>query len=73
MLRKLGAILAIIGVSTGIGYVLYWVFGVAYDTIPTPLKVAIVCVGLGFVILLTSILRERMAASREEDFKGVER
>ncbi len=73
MLQKIGALLAVLGIGVGTGYVLYWVFGVAYDAIPTPLKIAIVCVGLGLLILLGSILRERMAAAKEEDFGGVER
>lgn len=72
-MQKIGAILALLGFGIGAGYVIYWVFGVAYDTIPFPLKIAIIAVGLGLIILLLSIIRERHAASRDEDFKGVDK
>lgn len=70
---KAGAALALLGIAVGLGYVVYWFFGVAFDQIPFPLKIAIVAVGLGIVLLLLSILRERMAASKKEDFKGVDK
>ncbi|MEE8470587.1 MAG: hypothetical protein V3S51_04585 [Dehalococcoidia bacterium] len=72
-MQKVGASLALVGLGIGAGYVLYWVFGVAYDAIPFPLKIAIIAVGLGLIVLLLSVMRERHAASKDEDFKGVDK
>lgn len=68
----LGSAFVLIGAGIGLGYLLYWVFGVAYDTIPLPLRIAVIAVGTGVVLLLLFVMRDRYKASKDEDFKGVD-
>lgn len=68
----LGSAFVLIGAGIGLGYLLYWVFGVAYDTIPLPLRIAVIAVGTGVVLLLLFIMRDRYRASKDEDFDGVD-
>jgi hypothetical protein len=67
-----GAALILLGAGIGLGYLLYWVFGVAYESIPVPLRIAIVAVGIGVILLLLFIMRDRYRASKEEDFGGMD-
>lgn len=70
-MRILGAFLLICGFVVAIGYLLYWFFS-AVD-IPLPFKIAIAVAAMGVLLLLISIGRERYRASKEEEFKEVER
>jgi membrane protein implicated in regulation of membrane protease activity len=69
----LGAFLLIAGCVVGIGYLLYWFFSAVADVIPLPLKVAIAAAAIGLLLLLASIVRDRLKASKAEDFQEVDR
>ena len=70
-MRVLGAFLLACGFLVAIGYLLYWFFSDV--DIPLPFKIAIAAAAIGFLLLLISIGRERYKASKEEEFKEVER
>jgi len=72
-MRLLGAFLLVCGFLVAIGYLLYWFFSAVAESLPLPLKIAIVAAAIGFLLLLISIGRERYKASKEEEFKEVER
>jgi membrane protein implicated in regulation of membrane protease activity len=72
-MRKLGAFLVIGGCSVATGYLIYWFLAAVAESIPLPLKIAIAAATIGLLLLLVSISRERSKASKEEDFKEVER
>jgi membrane protein implicated in regulation of membrane protease activity len=73
-MRKLGAILLIGGIGVAAGYLLYWFFSAVAESIPTPLKVAIVAAAIGLLLLVLSIIRDRLKASKEEEaFREVQR
>ena len=73
-MRKLGAILLTGGICVAAGYLLYWFFSAVAESIPTPLKVAIVAAAIGLLLLILSIIRDRLKASKEEEtFREVQR
>jgi len=72
-MRVLGAFLLVCGFVVAIGYWLYWFFSAIAESIPMPLKVAIVAAAIGLLLLFISIGRERYKASKKEEFKEVER
>ena len=74
-MRKTGGILLGIGLGILAGWGLYRFFRYALPALPLPVKIAIAAIAIGFIILLTSLVRERRRASREERnrFKGVEK
>lgn len=74
-MRKIGGILLGIGLGILAGWGLYRFFRYALPALPLPVKIAIAAIAIGFIILLTSLVRERRRASREERnrFKGVEK
>lgn len=72
-MRVLGAFLLVCGLVVAIGYLLYWFFSAVAESIPMPLKVAIVAAAIGLLLLFISIGRERYKAYKKEEFKEVER
>jgi membrane protein implicated in regulation of membrane protease activity len=66
-MRILGATILISGICVAAGYLLYWFFSDVADTIPGPLKFAIVAAAIGFILLLLSAVRDRRKASKEEE------
>ena len=72
-MRALGAFMVVSGSLVAMGYLLYWIFTAVAESIPLPLKIAIGVAVIGFFLLLISIGRERYRASKEEEFKEVER
>ena len=72
-MRVLGAFLVVCASLVAIGYLLYWIFTAVAESIPLPLKIASGAAAIGFFLLLLSIGRERYRASKEEEFKEVER
>lgn len=72
-MRVLGAFLLVCGLVVAIGYLLYWFFSAVAESIPMPLKVAIVAAATGLLLLFISIGRERYKAYKKEEFKEVER
>ena len=72
-MRVLGAFLLACGSLVAIGYLLYLFFSEVAESIPLPLKIAIAAAAIGLLLLLISIGRERYKASKEEEFKEVER
>ena len=72
-MRVLGAFLVVCGSLVAIGYLLYLFFSEVAESIPLPLKIAIAAAVIGLLLLLMSIGRERYKASKEEEFKEVER
>ncbi len=72
-MRALGAFLLVCGSLVAIGYLLYLFFSEVAESIPLPLKIAIAAAVIGLRLLLMSIGRERYKASKEEEFKEVER
>ncbi len=68
---KLGAVLLIGGISIAVGYLIYWL---ATESMPGPLKGAIIAVAIGFLVLLLAVIRDRLRPSKEEEkLKEVER
>jgi hypothetical protein len=68
---KLGAALLISGISVAAGYGIY---ELATESLPGPLKGAIIAIALGFLVLLIAVIRDRLRPSREEEqLKEVER
>ncbi len=72
-MRVLGAFLVVCGSLVAMGYLLYLFFSEVAESIPLPLKIAIAAAVIGLLLLLMSIVRERYRASKEEEFKEVER
>lgn len=72
-MRVLGAFLLVCGLVVAIGYLFYWFFSAVAESIPMPLKVAIVAAAIGLLLLFISIGRERYKAYKKEEFKEVER
>ncbi|UCC60847.1 MAG: hypothetical protein JSV02_03225 [Dehalococcoidia bacterium] len=73
-MRKLGALLLIGGIAVATVYLLYWFFSAVAEDMPVALKVAVALAATGLLLLILSIIRERLKASKEEEgLKGVER
>ena len=72
-MRVLGTFLLVCGSLVAVGYLLYWIFTAVAESMPLPLKIASGAAAMGFFLLLISIGRERYRASKEEEFKEVER
>ncbi|MBE0479582.1 MAG: hypothetical protein IBX68_01235 [Dehalococcoidia bacterium] len=72
-MRIIGAFLLIAGGVTALGSILYWFVTAIIDFLPLVLKAAIVAAIVGFVLLMVSLIRERVRASKTEEFKEVER
>ena len=65
-------LLSIIGLA---GYGIYLFFDTILEALPWPLKIVISCGIMGVLIVLVSLIRERikLGKSESEKFKGVER
>ncbi|MCD6599547.1 MAG: hypothetical protein J7L19_03140 [Dehalococcoidia bacterium] len=74
-MRKIGGTILGIGLGLLACWGLYNFFGYVLPSLPLPVKIAIVAIVIGLIILLTSLVRERKRASKEEKdkFKEVER
>jgi hypothetical protein len=74
-MRKIGGTLLGIGLAILIGWGLYWLFGLAFPELPLAVKIGAAAAVIGLIILLASLVRERIKTSKEErkKFKGVEK
>ena len=74
-MQKVGTYLLMAGIIVAIGYAMYSFFTVAFQTVPLPLKAAITAAVIGFLFILTSLIRERVKTSKveKEKFKGVDK
>ena len=63
------ATLVLTALGIGVGYLFYWAFGVYYDIIPVPIKIAVIAIGLGLVALLINIGHQRYIASKKGYYK----
>ena len=70
-MRKLGFILMIAGLVVVLGYSIYY-FVIVSD-IPLAIRVAVPAMLLGLILLLVSVVRERLEASKKETFKEIEK
>jgi len=73
-MRVLGTLLLIGCIIVAVVYLLYWFFTTGAESLPTALKVATVAAAIGVLLLILSIIRERLQPSKEEeDLKEVQR
>ncbi|MHC1578242.1 MAG: hypothetical protein ACXQTH_00640 [Dehalococcoidia bacterium] len=74
-MRKIGGILLGVGLGILIGWGLYLLFGLAFPSLPLPVKIAFAAIAIGLILLLASLGWERHQASKEEKekFKEVEK
>ena len=73
-MRVLGAFLLIGGIIVAVVYLLYWFFSTGAESMPAALKVATVAAAIGVLLLILSLIRERLQPSKEEDdLKEVQR
>lgn len=74
-MHKIGGTLLGIGLVILIGWGLYWSFRLAFPELPLPVKIGISATAIGLIILLASLGRERLKASKEEQnkFKEIEK
>ena len=74
-MRKIGGTLLGIGLAILIGWGLYLFFGLAFPELPLAVKIGAAAAVIGLIILLASLVRERIKTSKEErkKFKGVEK
>jgi hypothetical protein len=69
---KLGAALLVVGISIAAGYLIYWFVAEAVESMPGPLKGAVIAAAIGFLLLLLAVIRDRLKSSKEEEeLKGV--
>jgi len=66
-MRHIGAILILSSLTIGVGYLFYCAFGAFYNVVPIPIKIATIAIGIGLIVLLASIVRQRLALSRVDD------
>ncbi len=73
-MQKIGLLLLLIGVATIAGYWIYGFVEWVAPLLPWPLRVAIAGGAVGGILILTSLIRERMKKSKEDEerFKGVD-
>ena len=68
---KLGALLLIGSAAVAAGYLIYWL---ATESMPGPVKGAIIAIAVGLLVLLLAVIRDRLKPSHEEEkLKEVER
>jgi len=74
-MRKIGGVILGIGLGILIGWGLYLLFGRAFPSWSLPVKIASVAISIGLIIVLASLVRERIKTSKEErkKFRGVEK
>ena len=74
-MRKIGGTLLGIGLAILIGWGFYWLLRLAFPELPTAVKIGAAAVIIGLIILLASLVRERIKTSKEDrkKFKGVEK
>ena len=74
MLRKTGLILVGIGGATLLTYIGYYyvTLFLLNPVIPLIIRLALTAIPLGFLLVLASLVRERLRDKKREDFKGVE-
>ncbi|MBT9148843.1 MAG: hypothetical protein AAGB97_04560 [Dehalococcoidia bacterium] len=74
-MQKIGLLLILVGVATIVGYQIYAFVEWVAPLLPWPLRVAIAAPGVGGILILASLIRERIKGSKEEreKFKGVDR
>lgn len=74
MLRKAGLILVGVGGATLVAYIGYYyvTLFLLNAVIPFPIRLALTAIPLGLLLVLASLVRERLRDKKREDFKGVE-
>lgn len=74
-MRKLGVIMLGVGGGIAAGYFIYYLVTVVVQFMPLSLRIAIAAATLGVIIVLVSLVRERVKSAREDKqkFKGVDR
>ncbi len=68
--RRIGWLLFVLGVIVVVGYAAY-AFATD-DAVPAFLKTAVAAVVVGLVLLLISVLRQRLVARKTDKYKEVE-
>ncbi len=69
MSQKLGLALVGIGALALVGWSVSGFFAAA--DIPLVVRISMGVIGVGVVVLIASVIRDRMSAAKTEDFKGV--
>lgn len=75
MLVKIGTVLVIGGLVVVASFVL-WEFLWSlffHPDVPLMFKIAVPAVGVGLILLLLAVVRDRWRAAKKEPFKGVDR
>jgi len=70
--KTTGIIFAIAGLVVLVVYILYEIFKVIAG-IPPWIKVGLVLLIIGGILVLISLIRERIGDSKKEPFKGIEK
>ena len=73
-MQKIGIFLLAAGAAVVVGYLIYAFIEFMAPLLPWPFKAAIVAFLLGGIVILASLIRERVKKSKEEGdrFKGVD-
>lgn len=73
-MQRIGVFLMCAGLIVAAGYGAYRFFAFDFQSVHLALKIAIFAAGSGLLLILISLIRERMKTSREdrERFKGVD-
>jgi membrane protein implicated in regulation of membrane protease activity len=73
-MQKIGLFLLAAGAAVIVGYWIYGFIEWVAPLLPWPLKAAIVAFLLGGIVIVASLIRERVKKSKEEErkFKGVD-
>ena len=71
-MKTTGIILAIAGLVVLVVYILYKIFMVIAG-IPFWIKVGLVLLIIGGILVLISLIRERIGDSKKESFKGIKK
>jgi len=69
VVQKIGFALVGVGGLVLIGWSVQGFF--LADDIPLIIRIAVGAIGIGFLILIGSVIRDRLAAAKTEDFKEV--
>jgi len=74
-MRKIGGVILGVGLGILIGWGLYGLFALAFPELPRAVKIGSAAAVIGLIILLASLVRERIKTSKEErkKFRGVEK
>jgi uncharacterized integral membrane protein len=73
-MQKIGLLLLLIGAGTAVGFLIYWFVWPLILFMPWPARIAIAGGAVGGILILASLIRERIkrAKKEEEKFKGVD-